>query len=362
MAIRLIPTGRLIKEYMSANKVRQIDLARHANYSEKQISLILTGKAPLPEKVAFSLAELIPGTTEDYWMNYDAKYWEQVKEEKKAIKDTEYEAVNKRFFLNKLFDARSYSKLQQLKLVKDAIGSDEIFAYYDDPNNGMLHPVFLKDSEKVSADFLNMWIEIVMYFRFLAEIEEFDFKGNEVLAKLMESELKRALYVTDSASLERNLRHFCKAAGINLVFMRNVPTSYVRGMTFPKKGKIYIVLTDRFKSIEFTIFAFVHELEHILNGDIRVDGDSIEMLEQNIDYESRASQDALDFLLNGKLNEICESVRASDNVTKTIYHWSNITKVTPGVIVTILQHNSVLDYSSQRQFLNSYTCTPDFDF
>lgn len=362
MAIRLVPTGRLIKEYMSANKVRQIDLARHSNFSEKQISLILTGKASLAEKVADSLSELIPGTSKEYWMNYDAKYWKQVKEEKREIKNTDYETINKRFSLSKLFGTQSYSKLRQLELIQEATGSKDIVSHYDSPNNGMLRPVFLKDNEKVSSDFINIWIDLVLYFRYLAGEEEFAFKGIPALRELMESDLKRALYVTDSLSLERNLKHFCKAAGINLIFMKNVPTSYVRGMTFAKSGKIYIVLTDRFKSVEFTIFAFVHELEHILNGDITVEGNLVEILGQNIDCEERASQNALDFLLGGDLDEICKSVSSSNNISKTLFYWSNKEKVTPGVIVTILQHNQVIDYSSQRQFLNSYTCTPDFEF
>lgn len=362
MAMRLIPTGRLIKEYMSANKIKQMDLARHSGYSEKQISLILTGKASLPEKVADSLSQLIPGTSKDYWINYDTKYQKQVKQEKEAVKKTDYTNIDKRFSLSKIFGSQSYSKLRQLEIAEEAIGSKSIASHYDDPNGGSLQPVFLRDNEKVSRDFINMWVDIVLYFRYLSEIEEYEFKGVDYLRSLMQSELKQALYVTDSSSLERNLRHFCKKAGINLILMKNVPTSYIRGMTFPKNGKIYIVLTDRFKSIEFTIFAFVHELEHIVNGDVRIDGHSLQVLEQEFDYEARASRDALSFLLDGSADDIRAAIHGTDNITKTICRWADKVNVTPGVIVTILQHGKDIDYSSQRQFLNSYTCTPDFEF
>ena len=133
-------------------------------------------------------------------------------------------------------------------------------------------------------------------------------------------------------------------------------------MAFPWEGKLYVVLTDRFKSIELTAFAFIHELIHILNRDIAIESTDVQFLGNGFDHENLATQAAVRWLLGVDQEALIQEVSEVDDKSKVLMEWSKRLGVPPGIIVTILQHLGTLDYSAQRQFLHPYHCTPDFQF
>ena len=359
MGMRIVPTGRIVKEYMSESNISQKVLAEACGYSEKQISLMLSGKAALTKTVADQLERLLPGTTSDYWMTYDAKYWLQEREEKKTAERKKYDQLAASLGLDKIFSGTDYSKAQRIELLENATGTNDLLAIANLSPTVKAGAFFLKDKpDSPPPPFINLWIDLLLYFAHLEEIPELTFKGVDFLATKIQKELKEALYVRDSEGLQWNIKMFCESCGINVFFVKNLPTSYVRGMSFSRKEKVYIVLTDRFKSIEFTVFAFVHELMHILHGDL----DQMDFIGQHIDFEEEANKEALSFLVGNNYERIVDAVKQSENPSRLILDWSSDLGIMPGVLVTILHHSGALDYSAQRHHLNRFKITPDFDF
>ena len=60
-----------IKELLDDNDMKQKELAEKLHYSEQHISLILTGKRPLPVETAKEIARLFPPVRFEWIMGYD---------------------------------------------------------------------------------------------------------------------------------------------------------------------------------------------------------------------------------------------------------------------------------------------------
>lgn len=95
----LVPTGRIIKEYLEEYGITQKDLAERINISKKHISNVLKGKSRVTEEFALKLEKVILDVPASYWLNYEATYREQVAREEEivAISKWNLQEIAKRF-------------------------------------------------------------------------------------------------------------------------------------------------------------------------------------------------------------------------------------------------------------------------
>lgn len=82
MSAFLVPTGRIIKEYLDERGISQKDLAHRIDVSEKHISNLLNGKTRLTADMALKIERVMPDVSAGYWLNYEAKYQEYLAREK----------------------------------------------------------------------------------------------------------------------------------------------------------------------------------------------------------------------------------------------------------------------------------------
>lgn len=80
--ISLVPTGNIIKEYLDEHGITEKELAKKFNISEKYISNVLNNNNRLTEAFAFKLEKVLTGIPASYWLNYEAKYRDQLAQEK----------------------------------------------------------------------------------------------------------------------------------------------------------------------------------------------------------------------------------------------------------------------------------------
>ena len=71
-----VPTGEIIKEYITEKGISQKELAKRLNINEKHISNFLSGKIHLTEDMALKLEFIINDIPASYWLNYEARYRE----------------------------------------------------------------------------------------------------------------------------------------------------------------------------------------------------------------------------------------------------------------------------------------------
>lgn len=76
--ISLVPTGSIIKEYLDEYGITEKELAKKFDISEKYISNVLNSNNKLTEEFAYKLEKVLTSIPASYWLNYEAKYRNQL--------------------------------------------------------------------------------------------------------------------------------------------------------------------------------------------------------------------------------------------------------------------------------------------
>jgi len=360
--IKLVNPGILIKDYLDANGVTQTQLAKLTGYSEKQISLILNDKSPLTKAFAEALEEELPGNSAAFWLRYAEKFQEQELKEASELNGLDYKAWDSKFHLAKLFKKMPFiGKTDQINLVKDAIGINSLndkFSHRFVYDNNV---VFLRDESKCgkeNREYLDLWLSVAVHLDSLrADSEKRMFVGKDALSSLL-AKYKPLWQTTNSEQLIANISYFASAAGIRVILCNSAPLTYVRGATFPYKGEICIVLTNRFKTIEYVVFAFVHELMHITNGDVSLDKEHTEILDEGGIGEAVISGVAKNYFVSPgrykELRSLCKNSTLPPRGKEMLFGIAREEKTTPGMLVTFLQHDKGINYSSFRECIHPF--------
>jgi HTH-type transcriptional regulator/antitoxin HigA len=365
--IRLIPTGQLIAEYLDENSISQKQLATEAGYSEKQVSLIINNKVRLTSRFADALAKLLPGTTSSFWFSYDQKFAVQEEKENQEVAKLGYRQISANFGLDKIFKKSKLTKYERLSVLKEAVGSS-----FDDgliTNMGYrVQPAFLQDKsrkEKVNETYLETWVSVLTYLYSLKE-----YNGESLKSYVGPDLLKKDLYanhdlfaIKDQRDLFANTSYFCQNEGIKLILTKSAPSTYVRGAVYSNNGEIYLLLTNHYKSVEYTLFAFIHELFHLIQKDVTPDNNCVVPISNNLleNHEDSISKLARDFFISeAKYNDFVSRFVTSNNKVSVLLSCSAQEHITPGMLVTFLQHDGFADYASLRQFTNPLRDTGEF--
>ena len=120
----LVPTGSIIKEYLEEYGITQKELAERIDSSEKHISNVLKGNNRLTEEFALKLEKVLTNVPASYWLNYEAKYREQLAREEELVKINNWnlKELSRRFRFKEVFKGLEMSlaeqALEMLKLLK----------------------------------------------------------------------------------------------------------------------------------------------------------------------------------------------------------------------------------------------------
>lgn len=343
----LVPTGSIIKEYLEEYGITQKELAERIDSSEKHISNVLKGNNRLTEEFALKLEKVLTNVQASYWLNYEAKYREQLAREEELVKINNWDLkeLSRRFRFKEVFKGLELSlaeqALEMLKLLKisDFNSFDGVY--------GKLAIDFMEDGGEKEA--IAIWInmcesEIEIQNEDISDIiyKESNLKQNLAKLKLLSCNNK-----TDSSI--NSCRKLFNKLGIYLVFCEPITNSKVRGALTSYKGHPVIYLSGRFKSHAHTWFALVHEIGHLLlhynKTDIIVsyeDDDNCSRKEQ------QANQFARDFFVDPmRYNEFSKKTKyTADEIRK----FAKEQKVFPEFVVAILRHDEKVGYNKFTKF------------
>lgn len=342
----LVPTGNIIKEYLEEYGITQKDLAERINSSEKHISNVMKGKNRLTEEFALKLEKVIGGVPASYWLNYEAKYREQVarEEEMAIVSKWNLQEIAKRFHFREVFKGLDISLVQQaiemLKLLKisdfknfDSVYSKVSVDFMEDGGEKEAIAIWLNMCE-AEIEIQNDEIDTVQY-------KECKVKENLKKFKLLSNNNK-----TESSI--NSCRKLCNRLGIYLVFCEAVTNSKVRGALTTYKNHPAIYISGRYKSHSNTWFALIHEIGHLLlhynKNDVIVsfeDDDSAK--------EKEANRFARDFFINqNDYNGFCDKGEIS---AETIRQFAKDQGTIPEIVVARLQHDKKIGYNEYKYLL-----------
>ncbi len=335
----LVPTGNIIKEYLDEYGITQKDLAERINSSEKHISNVLKGKNRLTEEFALKLEKVIVDVPASYWLNYEAKYREQVarEEEMATVRKWDLQELAVRFHFKEVFKGLDLSLAQQaiemLKLLKI---SD--FANFENVYNKVVVD-FMEDGGEKEA--MVIWLNMC---ESEIEIQNDDIEDIQYKECYVKANLEKFKLLSNNSKTEASInscRKLCNKLGIYLVFCEAIKNCKVRGALTTYRNHPAIYLSGRFKSHSNTWFAFIHEIGHLL---LHYDkNDVIVSYEGNEDEkEKEANEFARNFFINP--TEYESFIDKNDITAEMIKRFAKEQGTIPEIVVERLQHDKKIGF------------------
>ncbi len=339
----LVPTGSIIKEYLEEYGITQKQLAERIDSSEKHISNVLKGNNRLTEEFALKLEKVLVNIPASYWLNYEAKYREQVAREEEIVRVNNWDlkSLSERFRFKEVFKGLDISLAEQaIKMLKLLKISD--FNNFDNVY-GKIAVDFMKDGGEKEA--IAIWLNMCE-----AEIEIQNDEIDNIIYK--ESELEKNLgkfkLLSNNNKTESSInscRRLCNKLGIYLVFCEAITNSKVRGALTTYKNHPAIYISGRFKSHSHIWFAFMHEIGHLLKhynkNEVFISYEDIEDC-QDI-KEAQANEFAQDFFVNPL--EYKKFVSNTIYTADIIKAFAKTQQTIPEFVVSRLQHDKKINYS-----------------
>lgn len=334
-----VPTGNIIKEYLEEYGITQKDLAERINSSEKHVSNVLKGKNRLTEEFALKLEKVIVGVPASYWLNYEAKYREQVarEEEMALVSRWNLQEIAKRFHFKEVFKGLDISLTQQaiemLKLLK--ISDFENFDIVYD----RVAVDFMEDGGEKEA--LAIWLNMC---ETEIEIQNDEIDTVQYNESSVRQNLKKFKLLSNNNKTESSInscRKLCNKLGVYLVFCEAVTNSKVRGALTTYKNHPAIYISGRFRSHSHTWFALIHEIGHLLlhynKNDVIVSYE-----EEDSGKEKEANEFARNFFVNPEdYKQFCVKNEIS---AETIKLFAKEQGTIPEIVVARLQHDKIIGF------------------
>lgn len=357
-SIVAIPPGETIREELDALNMSQSDFAKRMDMSEKTISQIINGDAPITYDTALNL-ESVLGVSATFWNNYEAKYRENLKRieeakklesEQSILENIPYREMIKKGWIEKGDDKielsrnlKHFFRVSALDILPNT--ESELFSFYSNlkiQSNSTPHEVTLfkkSISKEICKYSMATWIRKAE--NDAVSINTSIFSKDKVNDSI--PEMKKLSLENSQESLNA-LKEICRQCGIALVIVPHLKKTYVDGMAkWLGKDKALIALSCRGKKWDSFWFNFFHELAHIMKHrkkELFINAEETSMLE----IEEEANNIAKNLLLSNLDFKSISKVPTKDNILSL----SAKLQIHPSIIVGRLQFENVIPYT----FLN----------
>ena len=341
----LIHPGETIRDLIVERDIAQKELARRIGISEAFLSDVINGKKDISKGLAKGL-EYAFGVSSSFWLNLQANYDAELLE----VDEQETITEDEKKILKTLRGVVGY--LKTTKAIPDGITKEEtvlalrrIFGISNLRNLKTLVPDgAFRMSKKISPvpEVMGAWLCICKRFESNTVMEQSFIK--ERTDELV-SELK-SIMIKNPHNLEKQLTDLLGKYGIAFALMPNFKGAPVQGYISKKQDNTYqMILTLRGSYADIFWFSLMHELGHIVNGDLSkssvfMDADcpADELKEQ------RADQFASEALLREEDYRIFIDEKDYENITE-IKTFARSQGVPPYIVIGRLQKEGKIPYS-----------------
>lgn len=350
-SIVAIPPGETIREELESLNMSQADFAKRMNLSEKTISHIINGEAPITYETAFNL-ESVLGIPASFWNNYEAKYRETLKRieeaqkleaEQSILEKIPYKEMIKKGWIESTKDKieiirnlKSFFRVSTLEILSTT--ESRIFNFY---SNLQLGPLFKRTSGKEICEYsMAAWIRKAENESIQINTESF---SKERVLEFI-PEMKKLSLENTQESID-NLKELCRQCGIALVIVPHLKKTYVDGVAkWMGKDKALIALSCRGKRWDSFWFNFFHELSHIMKHskkELFINAEET----SNTEIEEEANEMAKTLLIpNAILKNILKSPTKENILT-----YSKELQIHPSIIVGRLQYEKIISYTAFKE-------------
>lgn len=340
------PPGESLADTLDMLGMSQTDLADRCGITEKTISQIVNGKAPITEGTALAL-ERVLGTTARFWLAREARYREFLARAEEVVIKESHADWARVFPYKKMADlgwveAASQAGDKALNLLKFYGVSDKDCwknlwecpqaAFRQTTRSG-------KKTEVISA-----WLrqgELEAQKLQLPKYDESGFK--EVITSLRECTTEE-----NPSRFMQVIRERCADVGVKFLVVRELPSLGVYGVTRWLAGAPVIQQSLLLKSHDHFWFTFFHEAKHVLQKvkkGVFLEGQGLENEDQK--REDEANRFSGDLLIPPKeYTEFAERGKFSHGA---IMEFAKEINTHPGIVVGRLMREKKLEYGNPTQ-------------
>ncbi len=345
----VVAPGATLKESIDAKGISQTQLAQRAGLTEKTISQIINGIAPISYDTAGKL-ELVTGVPAKFWNRRELGYREALSRRKELAALAENKAWLKEIPLDELVDRGFVEPSEDVgALVHHALrffGVSNVDAWRE----AMLTPSVQYRSNKAKAKhpgFVAAWLRMGELQAEAIDCENFN--GQE-FRRLLQQEV-RELTTISARAWRTRLPELCAQAGVAVVLTKEIPKAAVSGAArwLSKKEMALIQVSLKFGTDDQLWFSFYHEAAHVLLHGRR---------KLHVDYgvgdetgeEREASAFARDLLIPPEHIPQLPHLRSK----AVIRRFASSIGVSPGIVVGRLQHDGLIPPSHCNDLKKKY--------
>ena len=344
----VVAPGATLKESIDAKGISQIQLAQRAGLTEKTISQIINGIAPISYDTAGKL-ELVTGVPARFWNRRELGYREALSRRKELASLAKNKAWLKEIPLDELIEREYIEPSEDTgTLVHRALrffGVSSVDAWRVTLSSPSVQYPSNKAKDK-HPGFVAAWLRMGELQAEAIDCENFN--GQE-FRRLLRQEI-RELTTTGAGVWRKRLPELCARAGVAVVLTREIPKAAVSGAKhwLSKKEMPLIQLSLKFKSDDQFWFSFYHEAGHVLLHGRRnyLDYDASDETEE----EREASAFARDLLIPPE--HIAQLRRLRSKVS--IRRFASSIGVSPSIVVGRLQHDGHMPRSHCNDLKKKY--------
>lgn len=321
-----VPAGRDIRDWADEHGMLQVELATRLDLSQKALSQIITGKAPLSRHTADRL-ELVTGIPAEYWNKRELVYRDHLKrlQPTALVKDQvdwlacfDTNTLRKRGAITSTGRDRPQQYRELLRFF--AVASPEAWTQvWRGPKAAFRR----SQTFAASPHMTSAWLRFGELELSRPSVAYDDQHLRESLERL------RALTrFSDQVYAARTMHCLLSDAGVALVFVPTLPRAPISGATRWLHDQPLIQMSDRFKTDDHFWFSFFHEVGHILEHPTR---DTIEGADSP-EVEAQADAFASQILIPGSAPRL--------RTLADVEVFAAEIGVAPGIVVGRLQHEN----------------------
>ena len=330
-----IAPGETIKDNMEYLGMNQKELAARLDITEKHLSNIINGNAPITYDTALKL-ELVIGPSAQFWMNLESNYQlnkarleeqEKLDEDLEILKAIPYREMSEYGWVEdtgnrkkRVFNSRNFFGVAELSSIRNAYG----VAYRKH-----------KQEKEISDYGVLAWLRKAELDGLSMEVAKFNkTKLNKLIPTF------RSLTLKDPEDFYPEMVRLCAECGVSLVLVPYLSRTYICGATIWRNNKAILALSVRGKKADIFWFTFFHELAHLIEHSKKEFHISYEK-EKEDDKENEADIRARNYLISQEdYNKFIKEYNYKDKTE--IVKYSNQIGIAPSILVGRLHHDEYL--------------------
>ena len=349
----VFPPGDFIREEIGERGWTQEVLAEILGISLRRVNEVIKGKRRVTPETARALGKAF-GTSAEFWMNLESTYRLWLTEE--ADEDVERRS--------KLYDEYPLKAMMKRGWIKESSSVDKleesVLSFFNVSEIGETPATFPHAARK-STSYRGLTREQRAWLLRAWTLAP-SVPAENYTKKRLRGSLERLRELLPDVKRLAEVPVVLAEGGVRLVLVEQLPGTRIDGAAFWLNAKSPVVaLSLRFNRVDGFWHTLIHDLMHIVNGDVtptsepRLDidifGEHATRDEARPPAEVRADAEAAEFLIpQDKLDSFIRQVRPYYS-KKKIRLFAESVGVHPGIVVGQLQHRGEIPFTHSRDML-----------